>query len=146
MENAISIAELVLMTGLSDRTVRSYLTLGILQGEKQNGAWRFTAEQVQAFVVHPSVRPSILAKQNGAVYDFLLDSYKQQDCACIILDLPSASEQDISAYFCKAISEGDYHNIRFSFDGLSRVPRVILSGNMDEVMRLANGYRAKVAE
>ena len=75
------INHLVMFTGLSDRTIRNYIASGILQGEKINGLWHFTPEQVEEFVRHPAVRPSILAKNNGLVYDFLLDT-KKQDRKC----------------------------------------------------------------
>ncbi len=65
-EKSYLIQDLVLMTGLSDRTIRSYIASGFLRGEKANGAWRFTLEQVESFVRHPAVRPGILAKQNAA--------------------------------------------------------------------------------
>lgn len=57
------INELVMFTGLTDRTIRNYLSSGILQGEKVDGMWRFTSDQVEEFVKHPAVRPSILAKK-----------------------------------------------------------------------------------
>lgn len=36
------INHLVMITGLTDRTIRSYIASGILQGEKINGLWHFT--------------------------------------------------------------------------------------------------------
>ena len=77
--NYYLINHLVLSTGLTDRTIRNYISNGILQGEKINGLWHFTPEQVEAFICHPAVRPSILAKQNSAIYDFLLDD-KKENC------------------------------------------------------------------
>ena len=75
--NYYLISHLVLSTGLTDRTIRNYIASGILQGEKINGLWHFTPEQVEHFLRHPAVRPSILAKNNGLVYDFLLYTRKQ---------------------------------------------------------------------
>ena len=51
--NYYLISHLVLMTGLTDRTIRNYISSGILQGEKINGLWHFTAEQVEQFICHP---------------------------------------------------------------------------------------------
>ena len=42
------IRHLVLLTGLTDRTIRKYISSGILQGEKIDGLWHFTPEQVEA--------------------------------------------------------------------------------------------------
>ena len=45
MKELFSIGEIAVMSGLSVRTIRSYLASGQLEGEKINGAWRFTEEQ-----------------------------------------------------------------------------------------------------
>jgi len=107
------IRHLVLFTGLSDRTIRNYIASGILRGEKINGLWHFTPEQVDAFLHHPAVRPSILAKRNATVYDFLLDTGKKSCEACIILDLPGRSEKKVSEHFCYRINTKEAANIHF---------------------------------
>ncbi len=138
------ISHLVLFTGLSDRTIRNYIASGVLMGEKINGLWHFTAEQVESFIRHPAVRPSILAKNNGAVYDFLLDAKKSSPGACIILDMPGADKKAAAEFFCYHISHGDYRNIRFSFDGVGKVSRIILSGDTEQVLGLVNAYRQQI--
>lgn len=138
--NYYLINHLAQFTGLSDRTIRNYIASGILQGEKINGLWHFTPEQVERFIRNPAVRPSILAKNNAAVYDFLLDSSKTACETCMILDLPGKSKKEVAEYFCYHISNGDYRHIQFSFDGVEKTPRVILKGNAAEVLRLVNGY------
>ena len=82
--NYFLINHLVMLTGLTDRTIRNYISSGILQGEKINGLWHFTPEQVECFIAHPAVRPSILAKHNAVVYDFLLDGKKDTCETCMI--------------------------------------------------------------
>ena len=76
-ENLYLINHLVLITGLTDRTIRSYISSGILKGEKINGIWHFTAEEVEDFIKNPAVRPRIIAKNNAIIYDFLLDNSKK---------------------------------------------------------------------
>ena len=137
------INHLVMFTGLSDRTIRNYIASGILQGEKINGLWHFTQEQVEEFVRHPAVRPSILAKNNGLVYDFLLDTKKTGQEMCVILDTPCADKKTVAEYFCYSINSGGYHNIQFSFDGVMETSRVILKGDAAEVLRLVNEYNSK---
>ena len=137
------INHLVMFTGLSDRTIRNYIASGILQGEKINGLWHFTSEQVEEFVRHPAVRPSILAKNNGLVYDFLLDTKKTGQEMCVILDTPCADKKTVAEYFCYSINSGGYHNIQFSFDGVMETSRVILKGDAAEVLRLVNEYNSK---
>lgn len=59
------------MTGLTTRTLRNYIQMGLLTGEKVDGAWRFSEEQLYAFMGHPTVRQGMHAKQNAIVTNFL---------------------------------------------------------------------------
>ena len=138
--NYYLISHLVLATGLTDRTIRKYIASGILKGEKIDGLWHFTPEQVESFIRHPAVRPSILAKSNGLVYDFLLNDRKKEPEACMILDIPNADRKTLAEFFCCRISEGNYRNLRFSFDGVGKTPRVILKGDAGEVLALVQTY------
>lgn len=138
--NYYLIPHLTLITGLTDRTIRNYISAGFLQGEKINGLWHFTPEQVDAFLKNPAVRPSILAKNNALVYDFMLEEKKQKQEACVILDLPGAEAKETAEFFCWSISTGDYQNIHFAFDSNGKVPRVILKGDTKVVMELVNRY------
>ena len=132
-----------MFTGLTDRTIRNYIASGILQGEKINGLWHFTLEHVDNFVRHPSVRPSILAKNNSLVYDFLLENKKKKSEICLILDTLNENKKSVAEFFCYHISNGDYHDIQFSFDGVTEMVRVILKGNATEVLRLVNEYNSE---
>ena len=136
----LSLSQLALITGLSDRMLRNHLASGILQGEKIEGKWVFTAEQIEEFVCHPAVRPGILAKQNAAVYDFLLENGKTACETCMVVDFPQCSKAEIARYFCSRISSEEFRKIHFSFDGVPKVPRVILKGDTADVLRLINGF------
>lgn len=141
--NYYNINSMTLITGLTDRTVRNYISSGILQGEKINGLWHFSPEQVEAFLCHPAVRPSILAKQNAIVYDFLLEGRKTAQQACIILDLPGADRKETAEFFCYSICNGDYQDIHFALDGVIDNLRVILKGNVQHVLELVNRYYSR---
>ena len=142
-ENAFeyyTIGHICQFTGFTDRTVRNYISMGILNGEKINGVWHFSPEQVEEFIRHPAVRPSLQAKRNGYVYDFIINQSQDKHRCCMILDFPGEEQKTISEYFCHTISTEDYHDIDFSFDGCASVPRVILRGDTGEVLRLVNGF------
>ncbi len=127
-------------TGLTDRTIRNYIAQGFLTGEKINGLWHFTPEAVDQFVRHPAVRPSITARANSIVYDGLLGMGNKEDMCCMVLDIPNGDKKQIAEYFCYAISAGEYHNLRFSFDGVNQVPRVILRGPAQDILGLVGEY------
>lgn len=140
------ISHVVLLTGFTDRTIRNYIAAGVLQGEKINGMWHFTPEQVENFIHQPSVRAGILTKHHAAVYDFLAENRKSACEACVILDLPGRDKKKLAEYFCYRISNEDYRNIHFSFDGIAKTPRIILKGDAAEVLRLVNGYEQEYSE
>lgn len=123
------LAHVVLMSGLTERTVRSHIARGFLCGEKINGLWHFTPEQIRTFLCHPAVRPGVLAKHHAAVYDFLLDAKKSSAQSCTILDLPGYPADVISDFFCRASQEIQGGNFCFFFDGIANTPRVILRGD-----------------
>lgn len=139
-ENLYLISHLVLITGLTDRTIRSYIASGILKGEKINGIWHFTPEEVDSFIKNPAVRPSIVAKNNSLVYDFMLNDSKKEEETCVILDLPKGDIKAISEFFCYRISNGNYKDINFSLDGNYKTPRVILKGKPFDVFGLIDEY------
>lgn len=139
-EELYHISHITLITGLSDRTIRNYIASGILKGEKINGIWHFTPEEVDAFIKNPAVRPSIVAKNNSVVYDFMLNDSKKEEETCVILDLPKCDIKETAEFFCYGISNGDYKDINFSFDGNYKTPRIILRGKPSDVFGLIGDY------
>ncbi len=138
--NYYTIGHIVQFTGLTDRTIRTYISMGLLQGEKINGLWHFTEDQEDAFMRHPSVRPSIMAKRNAVIYDFLLDEKKKEPRSCMILDFPCGEEKALTEYFCRAITDGEFRDFRFTLDSNDDMTRVILRGHTQELLKLVNGY------
>ena len=141
--NYYVINHLVMFTGLTDRTIRNYIATGILQGEKINGLWHFTPEQVDEFISHPSVRSSIVAKNNSIVYDFLLDGKKKSREICLILDTPCVDKESLAEFFAYCINNGSYQNVQFAFDGVMEMARVFLRGDSTEVLALISEYKEK---
>ena len=140
--NYYTISHLALASGLSDRTLRTYISTGILQGEKINGLWHFTPEQTEEFFNHPAVRPSILAKKNALIYDFL-GTRKKAEESCIILDYPDGNQKSTMEFFCHEITNGNFTNINFSFDHHKKQSRIILKGYTQDVLELVNKYYNK---
>ena len=134
------ISHLTMATGLTERTIRSHIAAGFLQGEKINGLWHFTPEQVDQFLRHPAVRPGILAKSNAIVYDFLADGKKQEAAGCLILDVPGVDTKKCAEFFCYEISSGEFHNLRFSMDAVGGTPRIILRGPVEQILPLVTRY------
>ncbi len=137
-----NINDVALMSGLSTRTIREYIKAGFLTGEKTDGAWQFTDEAVSELFSNKAVLPSIRAKKNAIIYDFMLDDNKKDEEMCSIVDFPSSVEgaAEISDFFCKKINSGRYCDIRFSFEHRGKNARVILKGPAEVVLKILSQY------
>lgn len=130
---------IALMSGLSSRTIRNYISSGILKGDKVDGCWQFTAEQTNTFFEHPGVFRSIQAKRNGIIFAFLADRKHKHNQICTILDLPEEKGKDISAFFTNLYNTGEFGNkLEFYFEDIAGYPRVILKGQSCSVMKILN--------
>ena len=135
-----ALSDLVLITGLTERTLRTHLKRGILEGQKEGRAWRFTKEQVMAFLEQPSVAQAIRSHQNGMICDFLNDTYAKEDCSLVVLHLPERRGAEVSAFFCQAVNKR--HGIRMRYDSMRGLNRVILVGRADTVQEILDEYKA----
>ena len=140
MKEYYSINELAMITSLTTRTLRNHLRLGTLTGEKADGAWRFTPEDVDAFMCQPAVRKSIQANHNAVVFDFLSDTAKRQSRACVILDyaVDMAHAARISAFYCDRVNAA--HDVELRINRHRGVTRVSLSGGEDTVADIMRSY------
>ena len=82
-----SIEDLATFTGLTDRTLRSYLKEGRLTGRKEDGAWRFTPEDLEKLFQDEGTRQAVRANRNAIVYDFMLNGGGEDAC-CAVRDIP----------------------------------------------------------
>jgi len=142
MNEFYTINEIATMTGLTTRTVRNYIKMGLLQGEKIDGVWQFSTEAVSDFMADKNVQPSIQAKKNGVVFDFLADNYKKVNEICTILDFPVSQEEamEISEFFCRETCRENVGNMKFSFSYNNGIARVILKGTEDFVTEVMKKY------
>ena len=144
MKDTFSINDVAMITGLSTRTIRNYIALGFLSGEKVNGAWTFTDKQVEEFTQDKAVKPSIKAKKNAIVFDFLGAKPEKQDKMCTILDLTFQESISASVFFCKKISELDPSSeFHFASEPLGTGVRLILSGSPSDVLGLISQYYSR---
>ena len=138
---AYNLNEVAMITGLTTRTLRNYLKLDLLKGEKIDGNWSFTDEELEAFLSNPVAKQAIKAKRNAVVYDFLSDPFKKGNRICTILDLPVSDEEalEVSTFFCKMINK-EGSDIQFRYNKENGYSRFILAGSEDMVSGLMKAY------
>lgn len=142
MKEAFNIEDVALMTGLSTRTIRNYLSAGFLEGDKSSGAWKFTPEQIDAFMENPAIRPAVHARKNSIAYDFLSSRPTGQERMCVLLDLPSGLAESASAFFCRLMCASEPGaELRFASEPFKGGARVILSGGEKDVAEMLEKYR-----
>lgn len=135
-----TIEQLSIITGLTTRTLRNYIKAGILCGNKEDRVWKFSEEQIQAFISHPSVRPSIQAKHHAIIYDFLAGYENTANEMCILLDLTldANKAQEIATFFCNAANHSKH--IRFAFSYEKPTAHYILKGEEAEIHEIMREY------
>ena len=145
MEKTYSLNDLALITGYTTRTLRNYLALGALDGEKIDGVWQFTEEQISAFMSKPDVLAGIEAKHRSVAFDFLSDTRKQANEMLVVLDLPvgMGEAQSISNFFCRLIPALETERFRYAFDHHRGVARFYISGPEQTVRELVKAYYEK---
>lgn len=138
---AYNLNMLAMITGLTTRTLRNHLKQGLLNGEKTDGNWSFTEEDVDKYIADPSVKQAILAKQHAIVYDFLADPFKKTNRICTIMDFPVSIEEalDIARHFGKEITDHG-SDIEFRYINEKNYARFILAGSEETVYDLMKSY------
>lgn len=81
------------MTGITTRTLRTYLAMDLLSGEKLNQEWRFTQEQSDDFLTEDIVSHTLMAKEMGMVMDFL-NAKKKEARALIVVDFAADNDKE----------------------------------------------------
>lgn len=142
MEKYYTLNEVAMMTGLNTRTLRNYLKMDVLKGEKIDGIWKFSECEFFDFISNPYVKPSLQAKSKAIVFDFLNEKEKQLNEICTILDLhvDLTESDEISEFFCTERNKRPEEKITFSFERNGAYTRVILRGYEDTVMEILNAY------
>ena len=132
------IKHFLLLTGLSDRTIRNYIKSGILIGEKTNGLWHFSQKQIELFLHNSSVRSAIKANNDAFINDFLSAPYRPEYQSCVIIDIPVSAKKNISEFLFYHINNNATDNIDISLNYMSNTPQIILKGCTSQVLNLAN--------
>lgn len=139
-KNYYSINELAVISGFTTRSLRSFISMGHLKGEKIDGIWQFTPEEIEAFLSNPNVAPGLKSKVNALVYDFLADSEKKSNEICSIMDYVMEEDEasELSDYFCDKMNNTS--NASFKLTKHGKNVRVIIKGPEDYVVDTIKGW------
>ena len=131
--------DVAMITGLTERTLRTYLRLGILKGKKEGRVWHFDMEELTDFLGHKAVKSAMESNRNTLVFDFLNDSFADDDMACVILHLEKGKSMKTANFFCDAVNKRE--GVKMRFDTLRGTNQVILVGKVDTVDAIVDEYQ-----
>ncbi len=134
-----TIHDLAQMTGFTTRKLRYDLKLGLLAGEKENGAWTFTQEEYTDYITHPSIQPALRTKRHGIVYDFLAEEKRKEPRLCLILD--DAADENLEDLMAQVnrLQSGD-RALRFAMTMQGRRRRLILEASPEDAAEFLRWY------
>ena len=127
-----TLAQLAEMTLLTERTLRTYLRAGLLQGEKTSRGWRFTREQASALMRSPAARRAMNANRMAQAEDFL---HRRMDTAgqtCAVTDIP-VDDDAASRLMDAALALAAEGSLRMVWHCEGSMARVLLRGQTDRV-------------
>ena len=120
------------ITGLSTRTIRTYLKDGKLKGQRVGAQWRFTEDNIKDLFESQGVKDAMEGARNQLVIDFLNDNEKKEPQVCTVFDIPCTSQENLEA-LCRPVLEKvnflrEKGNLKFSFRHSNAVARFFFMG------------------
>lgn len=144
--NDYTINQLAMMTGFTTRTLRNYIKMGILVGDKEDGIWKFSTEDLEKFISDPNVASSLKSKKNAQVFDFLTNDTKKENHICTIMDLYIEDEEfkEVSEFFCRVMNSGKVQCTQYSMQRKGNNVRIILTGPEDVITSIMDQYNEEM--
>lgn len=126
------------MTGLTSRTIRNYLSSGKLKGRKVGGQWRFTQDDVGAFMNTTDMHQSIQQIGEQEMIDFIQSKHtgkEGQICVCTMVDLflPQQKVAKKCEKICVLFSResGTSISFRYVYDEALHMGRIVMKASPD---------------
>lgn len=135
MQTYYTVADVARMTGLTERTIRSYLRDGKLLGSRVGVQWRFTEAQVTALFADAQAQQRIAQTKAQHVLDFLQEAGHTSPSACTVVDVPCPQDARLACVVRQLTDDMSASNgkMDFFFQYLEacRVARFILIAPLD---------------
>lgn len=132
-----SLSDLSLMSGLTTRTLRNYLALGILNGTKEGNKWFFSEENCYDFFSNNMVKHSIEAKGFGLITDSF--NYQKKDKICSIINIKVAEFFKFNKLMQEELKE--YTNFNYKMDKYLDNIRIIFSADINQTIKFIGFIR-----
>ena len=135
------IIQVSLMTGLTTRTLRNYMQMGILNGHKETGKWIFTEEELTAMFESSFVKQELEIKERAQVREFMERMQVDEPSGCLVYDLPG-EKQKVQDY-CNQLMECfnqhyavEGNRLNCTYDERKKAGRFVLSGDASMIQKM----------
>lgn len=142
MEKFYTVEDVAMMTGLTSRTIRTYIKEGILKGKKVGVQWRFTEEEIKELFKDKNVESEVSDAKNKLIHDFLEKREVEKERSCMVVDCPlksEAVEEKVRGKLMEFINNYEWKSdFQFSYQFFEdkRIARFIVSGALKEVLKI----------
>ncbi|MDF2821117.1 MAG: transcriptional regulator, MerR family [Clostridiales bacterium] len=149
MKEFFTIDDLATMTMLSTRTLRNYIKQGFFDGEKIDGVWKFTTEDIDRILKNDFINQSIQSKKNGIVYEYMANDIKLVNTVCSIYDYNNIGNEEakrMCSIIMDLINTNQYDSLKFSYsyNQKTKMVRIILTGTTNGIYNLMNTFSEKL--
>lgn len=118
------------MSGLTTRTIRNYLKLGLLKGSKENNKWIFNEDDTIEFFKNSYVKQSIEIKNLSLVLESF-NSEKEEVCNIIKIKDTLYENNIISIYN----QINSYDNFSFKMHKENEIVKMVFSSNIETSLK-----------
>lgn len=119
---------------MPERTIRRHMKLGLLEGEKVGGTWRFSEDNLHAYVSHPMMKSAQTKLKLHVLFDYLNGFSEHTDEMVIIQqlkNLPMREKKALSMF----VNQFN-HPFYFHLDQKSNVIVVTFKGKKEDALAL----------
>ncbi len=152
-EKLYTAEDVVQITGLTLRTIRSYIKSGKLKGRRIGVQWRFTAADIEALFETPGSTGTAEAEKKAEELSetekqakrFLERAKAPRSSACVIVDMPGVTEQEARFLFGRLQSLAAVYqdgpkrlDLSYEYDADKEQARYVFDGAIDSACAMMN--------
>jgi len=131
-----SLADVIKMTGLSERSIRRHIKHGLLSGVKVGGVWRFNEENLKRYFSDQTMMNNIVSEASLLVKKFLKGDYERtgNHKICTIIDVEIESMDMLNDVRQRILDISNTHKgINMKFFKKDDTARFTLIGDADYI-------------
>jgi len=154
MEKLYTVEDVATMTGLTSRTIRTYIKEGVLTGKKIGVQWRFTDEDINQLFKDQDLTKDSIEESNDEVLlpfrEFLHRTDLSTSKACLMWDCKVNNIFDLEHTCLSLLSDfnDDIEDEKISFSyqyfESTSMARFLLNGQPDLIFRMIQMIRSEL--